>query len=183
MNLIQKILLTTILFLGTTASQYSLAEPPVLSATGPLIALADSLDQEQPVGWCIDTIGPGINEKLHTRDCSPDEDVETRDFSFTFDAVSGRIASATFANKCISVKEDDNKSSLRLFDCDSGDLAQVFKYNSEEMTFHPGASNSICLTVAKMSMDHGRFQSRPIALEECVVVDEKLRQWLIIPAE
>ncbi len=182
MSLVRNTLLTVIALEATTVSVHTSAEPPMLQASGPIIYLADNLDEENGLGWCIDTIGPGFSETLHSRACSADDgDTEGRDFSFTYDPTSGQIAAVTFGGKCVTANTEGTGPVVGLYDCQPENPAQLFVYDAEEMTFHPGGNESICITAATESVDHGMFQSRALALQACNEVDATLRQWLIKP--
>ena len=180
MSLVRRTLLTLVALAAALVSVRTSAEPPILQASGPIIYLADNLGEENDLGWCIDTIGPGFSETLHSRACSADDgDIEGRDFSFTYDAASDRIAAVTFDGKCVTANTEGTGPAVGLYDCQPGNPAQTFVYNAEEKTFHPGGNESICITAATESVDHGMFQSRALALQACNEVDVTLRQWLI----
>lgn len=182
MSLVRKILVTVVVLATTTVFVHASAEPPMLKASGPIIYLADNLDEENRLGWCIDTIGPGFSEILHSRACSADDgNVEGRDFSFTYDSAAGRITAVSFDGKCVTANTEGTGSAVGLHDCQSENPAQMFLYDADEMTFHPGGNENICMTAASKSMDHGMVQSRALALRACNEVDAPLRQWLIKP--
>jgi len=42
---------------------------PILQTPSPVIYLADNLDEQDQLGYCIDTRGRGFNEKLHAHSC------------------------------------------------------------------------------------------------------------------
>ncbi|WP_159020052.1 hypothetical protein [Algibacter sp. L3A6] len=45
---------------------------PIIQTPAPLIHLADNLDEQDELGWCIDTQGNGFAENLHAHSCKPD---------------------------------------------------------------------------------------------------------------
>ncbi len=49
----------------------AVAEPPQLQTSAPVIFLADNLDEQDKLGWCIDTQGRGFSERLHAHSCKP----------------------------------------------------------------------------------------------------------------
>ena len=51
------------------ASAY--AAPPDLQTPAPVVYLADNLDEQDKLGWCIDTVGRGFGERLHAHSCKP----------------------------------------------------------------------------------------------------------------
>lgn len=182
MILARRALVSACVLAAVTASIQIAAEPPTLRASGPIIYLADNLDEENGLGWCFDTIGPGLSEVIHARACSADDgDVEGRDFSFSYDQVSGRISAETFDGKCVTANTQGTGPAVGLYDCDPANAAQTFIYDAEKMTLHPGGDASICITAAAQSVDHGMLESRALAVEECNAVNATLREWLIKP--
>ena len=51
--------------------QASLADAPNIQTVGPIIHLADNLDEEANLGWCIDTDGRELTDLLHAHSCKP----------------------------------------------------------------------------------------------------------------
>ena len=47
------------------------AEEPAIQTQGTVIYLADNLNEEAKLGWCIDTQGRGFSDKLHSHSCKP----------------------------------------------------------------------------------------------------------------
>ena len=47
------------------------AAPPELQTPAPVIYLADNLDEQDKLGWCIDTVGQGLSDRLHAHSCKP----------------------------------------------------------------------------------------------------------------
>ena len=67
----------------------SMAEPPAVQTEGTVIYLADNLNEEAMLGWCIDTQGRGFSEKLHAHSCKPDGG----DTQFSFEENAGPFQS------------------------------------------------------------------------------------------
>ena len=67
MRQLPKLLLATAAFLVTAAAV--IAAPPDLRTPAPVIHLADNLDEADDLGWCIDTIGRGLSDRLHAQRC------------------------------------------------------------------------------------------------------------------
>ena len=86
-----------LLLLGLPAAAY--AAPPDLRTPAPVIYLADNLDEQDGLGWCIDTRGRGFSDRLHAHSCKP----RGGDVQFRYDEAARRIASATFAGKCAAL--------------------------------------------------------------------------------
>ncbi len=68
------------------------ADEPVIQTEGTVIYLADNLQEEAKLGWCIDTRGRGFGEQLHAHSCKP----QGGDVQFSFDEESGKIQSVAF---------------------------------------------------------------------------------------
>ena len=83
--------------LGLAIPQTVLAEAPTIQTVGPVIHLADNLDEEAKLGWCIDTEGRGESDRLHTHSCKPTGD----DVLFSYEPATGMIKSVTYAGKCM----------------------------------------------------------------------------------
>ena len=64
------------------------AAPPELQTPAPVIYLADNLDEQDKLGWCIDTVGRGLFDRLHAHSCKP----HGGDVQFKFDAASGHCS-------------------------------------------------------------------------------------------
>ncbi|NRB29925.1 MAG: hypothetical protein HRU27_04945, partial [Rhizobiaceae bacterium] len=65
----------------------ALAADPDLKTPSPVIYLADNLDEKDNLGWCIDTVGRGLSDRLHAHSCKP----RGGDVQFKFDAQTGQI--------------------------------------------------------------------------------------------
>merc|ERR1719316_2658610 len=72
------------------------AGSPDLKTPEPVIYLADNLDEKDNLGFCIDTVGKGLSEKLHAHSCKP----KGGDVQFYYNAASRQIVSATYSGKC-----------------------------------------------------------------------------------
>ena len=69
------------------------ADEPDIQTKGTVIYLADNLNEEAKLGWCIDTYGRGFSDQLHSHSCKP----EGGDTQFSFDVNSGMIQSVEFS--------------------------------------------------------------------------------------
>ena len=147
--------------------------PPDLRTPAPVIHLADNLDEKDRLGYCIDTVGRGLSDRLHAHSCKPaDGDVQ-----FSFDVVSGQIRSAAYENKCAELLSAPAASvGLALLDCSDSPL-QRFEYVDATKAFHPAGSTELCLSAGAESRSAGPFMSRDLLLQACDGTEPGLRQW------
>lgn len=103
------------LALAAPVTAYS--ESPKPQSGKPVIYLADNLDEQDQLGWCIDTLGRGFQEKLQTHSCKPASEGGT-DTQFSYDANSGQIRSVPYKGKCMTFAEPDHETvPFHLLDC------------------------------------------------------------------
>ena len=152
------------------------AEPPALKTPAPVIYLADNLDEQDRLGWCIDTVGRGFGERLHAHSCKP----RGGDVRFAYDAASRRIVSATFAGKCTTLTAPAAAGvQLGLVDCSKDSARQSFDYDGKALAFRPGGDPTLCLAAGASSRSAGPFMSRDLELAPCASTDARLIQWRI----
>ena len=152
------------------------AAPPELQTPAPVIYLADNLDEQEKLGWCIDTVGRGFAERLHAHSCKP----FGGDVQFYYNNTSRQIVSATYAGKCAILSAAAAAGvTLGLVDCSAASSAQKFNYNNQTSEFRPGGNNSLCLTVGGSSRSAGPFMSRNLELASCASTAAKFKQWRI----
>ncbi len=152
------------------------AAPPDLQTPAPVIYLADNLDEQDNLGFCIDTVGRGFGERLHAHSCKP----RGGDVQFDYDRASRRILSATYAGKCATLLAPAAAGvSLGLLDCSDVSAEQTFDYDGDAQEFRPGADRSLCLAAGAQSRTAGPFMSRSLGLAPCASVEAGLRQWRI----
>jgi len=163
-----------LLLLGLPAAAH--AAPPDLKTPAPVIYLADNLDEQDRLGWCIDTRGRGFSDRLHTHSCKP----RGGDVQFRYDEAARRIASATFKGKCAALlKPAAAGVTLGLLDCAENAAPQVFDYDAASMEFRPGADPTLCLVAGAAGRSAGPYMSRDLALAPCASTDAKFKQWRI----
>lgn len=152
------------------------AGPPSLQTPAPVIYLADNLDEQDRLGYCIDTVGRGFGEKLHAHSCKP----QGGDVQFAYDAASRRIASAAFAGKCATLTAPAAAGiSLGLVDCSKDSPEQSFDYDGGALAFRPGGDPALCLAVGAASRSAGPYMSRDLGLAPCASTDARYRQWRV----
>ena len=154
------------------------AEPPALRTPAPVIYLADNLDEQDRLGWCIDTVGRGFGERLHAHSCKP----RGGDVQFAHDAAARRIASATFAGKCAALTAPAAAGvALGLVDCAKAAASQDFDYDRDAMAIRPGGDPTLCLAVGAASRSAGPYMSRDLLLAPCAGTEARFREWRIEP--
>ena len=154
------------------------SDEPDIQTKGTVICLADNLNEEAKLGWCIDTQGRGFSDQLHSHSCKP----EGGDTQFSFDVKSGMIQSVEFDGKCMTLSEPDNTAiPFGLLDCVDGDATQQFIYDTESMEFRLGTDQSRCVTVAESISNAGPYQSRQLIFAPCADLSPSFKQWVIRP--
>ncbi len=165
-----------LIVLGQSIPFSAHAEAPSLQTDGPVIHLADNLNEEASLGWCIDTEGRGLSDQLHAHSCKPEGD----DVLFTYAAETGMIASATYDGLCMAYNDPENaENPFGLVSCDEGDPAQQFVYDDASMEMRLASDPAQCVTVAKTIDDAGPYQSRDLILAPCGALEASFKQWVI----
>ena len=159
------------LWIMLSASAHAAA--PDLKTPAPVIYLADNLDEADNLGWCIDTVGRGLSDRLHAHSCKP----QGGDVQFRFDSGTGQIASVGFPGLCASY---DGTLPMGLLACENVDQ-QRFSYDQGTMTFSPVLDPSLCLAVGAESRTAGPFMSRSLDVVACDSVETDLKTWVIVP--
>lgn len=166
---------TAIFCLAATALH---AAPPEIRTPTPVIYLADNLDEEQNLGWCIDTLGRGYAEELQVHSCKP----QGGDVQFTFRADTGQIQSVAFPEKCMTVVDADaEKIPFRLRDCDADAAEQIFAYNRETKHILITSDSALCLAAGAESRKAGPFMSRDLVRGNCADGAAALIEWVVLP--
>ena len=154
----------------------SMAEEPVIQSEGALIYLADNLNENAKLGWCIDTEGKGFSDQLQAHSCKP----EGADTQFSFDATHSMIKSVAYEGKCMALSEPENTEiPFGLLDCVKDDVTQQFIYDTDSMEFHIGSDESKCVTVAETIIEAGPYQSRDLIFASCADLDPSFKQWVV----
>lgn len=158
------------------------AAPPAIQTPAPIIYLADNLDEQDRLGWCIDTVGRGFSDRLHAHSCKP----ATRrhgDVLFRHNAATGQIMSATYDGKCAELLSPAAAGTkLGLLDCAENAENQKFAYDAATGEFRAAAGNAgqgLCLAVAPTSRKAGPFMSRGLMLGDCEKTGDKYKRWAI----
>ena len=141
----------------------------------PVIYLADNLDEQDKLGWCIDTRGRGFSDRLHAHSCKE----RGGDVQFLYTKKTGLIKSATFKNKCLARLSLNLETRFGLLDCDASSDLQRFSYNQSTKEFRPKNQDTSCIAVGKIIRNAGPFMSRDLYLVQCNTIDTKYKEWLI----
>ena len=171
----------TLTLAAAVFSSNLMAEPPEIKTTAPIIYLADNLDEADKLGWCIDTVGRGFNDKLHAHTCKPSRGDSARgnDVKFTFNEETGQIASYAFENKCMDLNDAENTSvPFGLVDCSDSE-SQKFVYVENKGQFQLSSDPSMCVAVAPTSRSAGPFMSRDLTVVKCDDAESIYTTWLI----
>ena len=67
----KRIAFACLLVIPVTAANVAFADPPDMKSPTPVIHLADNLDEADNLGWCIDTFGRGLSDRLNAHSCKP----------------------------------------------------------------------------------------------------------------
>ncbi len=174
MHLLPNLALATAILLVAAATAG--ADPPDLRTPAPVIHLADNLDEVDGLGWCIDTIGRGLSDRLHAHSCKP----RGGDVQFRLSEVTGQIASVPFEGKCMAyLHPDDLSEPLGLIDCNAAADAQKFNYDPRSMTIRPSLDHTECLSVGANSRSAGPFMARNLRFSACSAADARFQQWIV----
>ncbi|MFL2546981.1 MAG: ricin-type beta-trefoil lectin domain protein [Candidatus Rariloculaceae bacterium] len=173
---IARMLPLTLVGCALLIAQPAVSAEPELQTPEPVIYLADNLDEQDNLGWCIDTLGRGWSEQLQTHSCKP----QGGDVQFSYNEETGQIASVEFPGKCATLHESAAAGvSFDLLDCSADSAEQRFTYNAETSEFMPNADQSLCVAAGAASQSAGPFMSRILELAPCASTDLRLKQWVI----
>ena len=163
-------------FFGLTTPLMAFAQAPVIQTKGTLIYLADNLNEEAKLGWCIDTKGRGLSDQLHAHSCKPNGG----DVQFSFDKDTGKIESVEYDGLCMTYSDPENDAiPFGLLDCKEDEPTQQFTYDSDKMEIRYGADQTQCVTVAETINEAGPYQSRDLILAVCADLHPSFKQWVI----
>ena len=160
-----------------TAVDVTSANPPILQTPTPVIHLADNLDEQDQLGYCIDTRGRDSNEELHAHSCK----ASGGDVQFFYNKQTLKICSVEFTGYCIEMPGGVLKGmGLRLEESNTSLSDQKFIYNEDSREFMPEEDFTLCLAVGETSAAAGVYMSRSLTLERSSETDVKLKKWVIL---
>ncbi|MCV3270170.1 RICIN domain-containing protein [Roseobacter sinensis] len=157
---------------GTAA----IADEPTIQSPAPVIHLADTLDETDALGWCIDTLGRGWSEQIQSHSCKP----QGGDTQFRFDEATGAIQPVAFDGKCVALRAPDHANvPFGLLDCDPGADNQAFAFDEASMEFRLAGDPSQCVVVSETRRSAGPFMSRDLLVKPCGDVKAQFKQGVI----
>ena len=152
------------------------SNPPNIQTPAPVIHLADNLDEQDQLGWCIDTRGNGFAENLHTHSCK----ASGGDVQYIYNEETLQICSAEFDGYCVEMSGGPTEGmSLNLVES-TNSSDQKFVYNADSGEFVPQENASLCLAAGDTSSAAGIYMSRSLTLERSSDTDENLKRWIIV---
>ncbi len=155
----------------------TVSNAPIIQTPSPLIHLADNLDEQDQLGWCIDTRGNGFNQTLHTHSCKP----SGGDVQFTYNAQTLQICSAEFLGFCVEMSGGPAAGTgLSLVDNDTASANQRFVYSEDSGEFRPQEATDLCLAAGDTSNAAGIYMARSLTLELSSATDVSLKRWVIV---
>ncbi|GAB5530469.1 MAG: hypothetical protein Roseis3KO_22460 [Roseivirga sp.] len=150
---------------------------PIIQTPSPVIHLADNLDEQDQLGYCIDTRGNGFNEALHAHSCK----ASGGDVQFFYNEETLQICSVEFAGFCIEMSGGPTEGmSLTLVESDTSSSDQKFVYDEDSGEFVPEDDTTLCLAVGETSAAAGIYMSRSLTLELSSEIEAKFKQWVIL---
>ena len=163
---------TTVVVMDTT-----LVNSPIIQTPSPVIHLADNLDEQDQLGWCIDTRGNGFNENLHAHSCK----ASGGDVQFFYDDETLQICSVEFTGFCIEMSGGPVEGmNLSLVESLTDSPEQKFIYDLNSGEFRAEADTSLCLTVGDTSAAAGIYMFRTLTMELSTEVEQKFKTWVIL---
>lgn len=146
--------------------------------TGPVIYLADNLNEADGLGWCIDTLGRGFAETLQTHSCKP----QGGDTQFRYDPEAQQVQSVAYEGKCMVLSDADNTAvPFGLIDCVADDPAQQYDLNADTGRITLAADPTQCVVAGANSRSAGPFMSRDLTIAPCEGADTALATWIYKP--
>ena len=160
--------------------QTSHLNAPLIQSPNPIIYLADNLDEQDRLGFCIDTDGKGFSDSLQVHSCKPNGD----DVLFYYDEETQQICSATYPGFCAAMlggPQAGMKISLVESDTESPD--QKFAYDDDTGEIWPIENAALCLAAGSQSDDAGPYMSRTLSLQPRDQTDKSLKTWVVSGAK
>lgn len=157
------------------AAPAAFAEAPDLKTPAPVIYLSDNLDEPDGLGYCIDTLGRGLSDKLQIHSCKP----QGGDVQFRYDVEAMRIESVAFPGLCLTLPADGAAIGFGLLDCSEGEDQKV-TLDRTTGTLHPASDATLCLGSGEASRQAGPFLSRDLVLTACADVARELKTWTVL---
>ena len=149
---------------------------PNIQSPDPIIYLVNNLDEQDNLGYCIDTDGKGFSNSLQVHSCKPNGD----DVLFYYDETTQQICSATYPGfSAAMVGGPKIGMTISLIESDPESSEQKFIYDKESGEFRPKANTELCLAAGSESDDAGPYMSRTLSLQPRESTEKTLKTWMI----
>ena len=149
---------------------------PNIQTPDPIIYLADNLDEQDKLGYCIDTDGKDFSDSLQVHSCKPNGD----DVLFYYDEKTQQICSATYPGfSAAMIGGPKVGMTISLVKSEPESSEQKFIYYKESGEFRPKENTKLCLAAGSESDDAGPYMSRTLSLQPTESTDKKLKTWVI----
>ena len=160
----------------TGTEQKLSSNAPNIQSPEPIIYLADNLDEQDKLGYCIDTYGRDFNDTLHVHSCKP----SGADVLFYYDDATQQICSATYPGFCAAMIGGPQAGmTISLIKSDPESSEQKFIYHKDSGEFTPKDNTKLCLAAGSESDDAGPYMSRSLSLQPSESTDKKLKTWIV----
>ena len=154
----------------------STANKPLIQTKGPIIYLADNLDEKDKLGWCIDTDGKDFSDTLQAHSCK----AEGNDVLFSYNEETLQICSVTYPGYCAAMVGGPKEGmTIGLVKSKPDSNEQKFVYHKGSGEFSPLGNSALCLAVAGSSDSAGPYMSRELTLKNRKDTKRELKQWVI----
>ena len=150
----------------------TITNSPSIQSPNPIIYLADNLDEQDKLGYCIDTDGKDFSDSLQVHSCKPNGD----DVLFYYDEETLQICSATYS--CFSAAIIGGAKigmTISLVKSEPESSEQKFVYNKESGEFRPKENTKLCLAAGSESDKAGPYMSRTLSLQLRENTDKSLK--------
>ena len=149
---------------------------PDIKSPNPIIYLADNLDEQDRLGYCIDTDGKDFSDSLQVHSCKPNGD----DVLFYYDEETQQICSATYPGfSAAMIGGPKIGMTISLVKSEPESSEQKFIYDKKSGEFRPKENTELCLAAGSESDDAGPYMSRTLSLQPRESTDKKLKTWII----
>ena len=160
----------------TKTEQMTILNAPNIQSPDPIIYLADNLDEQDQLGYCIDTDGKDFSDSLQVHSCKPKGD----DVLFYYNEETQQICSATYPGfSAAMIGGPKIGMTISLVKSEPQSLEQKFIYDKESGEFWPKANTALCLAAGGESNAAGPYMSRTLSLQEREKTDPSLKTWIV----
>ena len=160
----------------TKIEEMTNSNAPNIQTPDPIIYLADNLDEQDKLGYCIDTDGKDFSDSLQVHSCKPNGD----DVLFYYDEETQQICSATYPGFAAAMVGGPAVGmTISLIKSDPKSSDQKFIYYKESGELLPKENMNLCLAAGSKSDAAGPYMSRTLSLEPRESTDKKLKTWII----